>query len=108
MADPSDPMEIKVPLIHASSVELQVMSNEWTFILGQILPIIGQTVPSPSDKEMDSKSKPMEIKPVCILQVSPQTAKDLHLIIKTNIEAYEKKFGAIETVFSETLKKKEK
>lgn len=103
MADPSDQMEINVPIVHASSIELQVMSNEWTFILGQILPLIGQKTEQATPPQ---SAKQMEIKPACILQVSPQTAKDLYLILKTNLEAYEEKFGSIETVFSGTLKEK--
>ena len=89
MAESSEQTQFNVPLLHASLIELQVTSNDWTFFLGQIVPRPGEKLP--------------DVKPTCILQVSPQTAKDLYLIIKGSLEKYEEQYGTIETDFSRSL-----
>ncbi len=93
MAEPSEQMEINVPFFYASSITIQVMSNDWTFFLGKVVPL-------PGDKQP-------ELRPTCILQVSPQTAKDLHLLMKLHLEEYEERYGTIETDFSRLLEKEE-
>lgn len=74
------------PLIYASSIQLRVASNDWSLVLGNKVPVPGE------ERE--------ELRPKCILQISPQTAKDLYLIIKGALEVYEARYGEIKTEYS--------
>ena len=95
MAESGDKKGTEVPVFHGSSVALHIASNEWTFFVSRVVPF------------PDEGDKPVNVHPECIIQVSPQTAKDLYLIVKSGVEEYENDYGTIETAFSRSLEKKE-
>ena len=85
-------VETSIPLIHASTIQTSWTSNEWTIALSQFLP----------NPRPDAGSLEGHPQPVAILQISPQTAKDLYLLMQEGIQEYEKQFGSITTTFSQT------
>ena len=66
-------------------------SNEITIICNAPAPMVG------SDGNLSLFAR---LSPQCLLRMSPQSAKDLYLVLKDNLEGYEKKYGNITTDFT--------
>ena len=80
-----------ISLIHASACAVDTTSNEWTFFIGHFIPRVHETPET-----------------ICILQMSPQTAKDLYLVMERALKEHEEEYGTIETQYAREVTKKEK
>ena len=83
---------LEAPWLYASSFRLQGMGNDFILILQRAIPVQGP------DGAIQSQRGKLET--VAVLTLSPQAAKDLHLLLEGSIASYESQFGRIETQFT--------
>ena len=81
-----------MPTISASSFQGYWTSNECLIVMTRFDPL------AVSADTTGFASSPTV--PLCVLQLSPQSAKDLFLILKDGVDAYEQNWGPISTEFS--------
>ena len=86
----------EVPIIHPTVIQQGHSSNEFILVLSQTILIF-------DDTELTAGKG--TVTPVGVLQMSPQTAKDLYLVLQEGIRQYEKEYGPINTTYSQSLEK---
>jgi hypothetical protein len=98
MADPTkEEMEammasvIQAPKFYGSTVNVNMTSNEISLMFGRPHFVIG-----------DHEGAPGE--PVAIIQMSPQTAKDLLVLLAGSLKTWEKEWGELQTEFTRRQK----
>ena len=82
----------EVPTITPSTFAAAWTSNDCFVLMGR--PDVGLTPGAPGAKTAPT------FHPIAVLQVSPQSAKDLCLILKEAVEGYERVWGEIHTDFT--------
>jgi hypothetical protein len=87
---------INVAPVHASNFRLQATSNEFILLFQRILPMI-QADGSVSDIAAADT--------VAAISMSPQSMKDLSILLSNQMKDWEKEFGPVETSFTRSLKK---
>ena len=86
---------INAPVIYATQMNAYLAGNDFVVTFARPHPVI-------LEGQQPGQGAAI-VEAVGILQLSPQTMKDLYLLTKGQIEQYEKQFGAIETDFSRRL-----
>ena len=86
----------EVPIIHPTGIQQGHSSNEFMLVLNQNIPIFDDT---------NRAAAKTSVIPVGVLQMSPQTAKDLHLMLQDGIRQYEKQYGTIKTTYAQSREK---
>jgi hypothetical protein len=89
--NPADYEPIDAPLVSASAVAVQSSINEFVLIFQQTRPVISKKTQSIADVALNQ--------PVAVVSVSPQTLKDMWLLIGDSVERYEKEFGQLTTPY---------
>lgn len=88
-----DITHVNVPDIYGTELRIYVSSNEFTCILSQPAPVIVKGAQHTAGSS-----------PTAAIHLSPQTAKDLCLLLGHLLENYEKNWGEIETNYTRRLK----
>lgn len=86
----------EVPIIHPTVIQQGHSSNEFMVVLSQNIPTFDDS---------NRTAKKSAVIPVGVLQMSPQTAKDLHLMLQDGIRQYEKEYGPIKTKYAQSREK---
>lgn len=81
---------LQVPLLHASLFQTTWNSNEISLLLANMVPAL-----DPADGSMASLAQP-----IASLSLSPQSAKDLSILLAEAVSQYESKHGEIRTDFT--------
>ncbi len=77
--------------VGASSIRLGLVANEFTLIFQRTRPAI---------EAVGSEERHLVInEAVAVIQLSPQTLKDLSTLVNEKLQEYEKEFGAIDTAY---------
>jgi hypothetical protein len=77
---------VRAPTFYGSLVHANMAPNDATILFGTPAVVLGDGTP-PTD-------------PICIVRMSPQTMKDLALVLARVVERHEKVWGEIKTPFS--------
>lgn len=88
----------EAPIIYAAVIQATRSSNDFTLIFGRHIPVSG------GSNTFSEKSALIPV-PVGVLQMSPQTAKDLYLLMQDHIREYEEQYGLITTAYSQSQEK---
>ena len=88
-------LQITAPQVYASSVQIMATPNEFTLIFALPRPVI---VGATGQGTLAAQAEPS-----CVLHLSPQTLKDLSMVVSTTLAQYEKDWGVIETEYSRRL-----
>lgn len=92
------PIPVQAPSYYATSIRLLVEPTNASISFSRNQPVdisYGQNVIHAST-----------LVPVAIIDMSPQTAKDLYVLLKEQIESYEQKWGEIRTEYTSKMVKK--
>ena len=95
-APPSLQSTQEIPILHPTAIQEGHSSNEFTLILADQIPTFNRT-------DTSTLTGQTRILPVGLIKMSPQTAKDLFLLMRTGIQQYESQFGPINTTYSQSL-----
>lgn len=85
---------IQVPHFLASSSVMQATGNDFILVLSQTLPL------TTADGQFTNAAKNI---PVAMVTMSPQSAKDLQILMLDTIKRYEADFGKIVTPYTRAL-----
>jgi hypothetical protein len=97
---PQNLKKIDTPLYYASGVMFLATGNDFTLIFSRARPLLN------ADGSVNPAAAVSE--PVAVVSVTPQTAKDLLLLLQANLPVWEEDFGEIQTVFSRQLERQKK
>lgn len=86
------PTPVQIPYFSASALHIQGTGNEFVLTFSRAMPI--QT-PNGIDQTRAMSQ------PVVLLSLSPQTVKDIAFVLNRTIDSHEKKFGKIQTPFTQ-------
>jgi len=78
---------IQAPKFYGSSWHVNVTSNEFSIMLGRPHFVLGEVESAPGE-------------PVAILQMSPQAAKDLLVLLGSTMAAWEEEWGIVTTEYT--------
>jgi hypothetical protein len=92
--------KLEVPIYYASTSMLLATGNDFTIIFSRPRPIL-------TDNDTVNPAAAIT-EAVASVSLTPQTAKDLLLILQANIPAWEKEFGEIQTPFSRQVANQKK
>lgn len=87
---------ISVPPTHASSFRVQGTSNEFILMFQRLMP---QMKPDGDLADVGRADT------IAVISMSPQSVKDLSILLSAQIETWEKEFGKLETSFTRSQKK---
>jgi hypothetical protein len=99
--EPEHVLGTDIPKYYATSIQTMASGNNVSLVFSGQRPIIIGT------GAHKGKLAAQTI-PVCTLDMSPQTAKDLFAVLKTVIDSYEKDWGPIDTPYQRALKGSQK
>ena len=85
-----------IPILYSSVIQEAHSSNEFTLSFSQPIPVF-------FTGEAKKETTDASLLPVGVLKMSPQTAKDLCLLMNVAIRQYEEQYGAIITTYSQAL-----
>jgi hypothetical protein len=88
------PLMVNAPKFYGSTLHINITSNECSILFGRPHFTIG------GDGD-DARAEA-----VCIVQMSPQTMKDLVVLMERNVKRYEEEWGVIETQYTRDTAKK--
>lgn len=86
---------ISSPALYASNFRVQGTGNDFTLVLQRVFP--AQTEAG----EIFEGVGRLEI--VATVTLSPQSAKDLHVLLASQVALHEREFGTIETPYTKQL-----
>ncbi len=90
---------IIAPKFYGSSIQLFWTSNDLTILFGRAAPF----VQIGSDGKSEHTNR---LEPVAMIQISPQTAKDLSLLLAETVAAHEREWGVIRTEYTKARETK--
>lgn len=82
---------LDVPTFHVTTIHAQDVGNDFLMTF---------TVPAPSISSAGTMGSVALAKVVCALTASPQTAKDMALLLAGLVAKHEERFGVIETSYT--------
>jgi|GEM_PF-5645077 len=94
--NPVEVTPVAAPSIYANTINITAGGNDFSLVFAKTHPAI----------TAGRFSGNAVLVPAAVVSVSPQTAKDLYLLLQEIIPQYEKQFGQIKTLFSEQKKVK--
>ena len=80
-----------VPFFNPEVIQNSWTSNGCSIVFSRRRPVFGS--------DINVVEQPV-VEPVAVVQMSPQTAKDLYLLLRDSVQGYEKEWGEITTAFS--------
>ena len=95
-APPSIQTIEEIPVLHPTAIQEGHSSNAFVLVLADDLPIFNKSDPN----RLTGQNV---VLPIGVIKMSPQTAKDLFLLMRTGIEQYEREYGPIHTAYSRSL-----
>lgn len=90
------PVPVQAPMYYASTVGLESAGNDFTLTFLRSRPVVG---------EIDGQKVALQ-EAQAIISFSPQTLKDLWILLGDALPAWEKDFGEIVTAYSKARKAK--
>ena len=97
-APPSIQATEEISVLHPTVIQEGHTSNDFTLILADHFPVLNR--PNTDDPTLAGQEI---VLPVGVIKMSPQTAKDLFLLMKKGIQQYESQYGPINTTYSQAL-----
>ena len=96
-ANPDDFVPITAPEYFSSSFQISRNSNQVTIVFRHYRPLLHKS-------RIDIGAALQE--PIAVVVLSPQSAKDLALLLSRQVEEYEEEWGNLNTEFTKTQAKK--
>jgi hypothetical protein len=93
LAGGAKPMTLAVPTFYVSTINASLGSNEGTLTFSVTKPVIVQAGPNTTIQALTQE-------PVVVIQMSPETAKDLAILLTERVAVHEKAWGEISTEFT--------
>jgi hypothetical protein len=88
---PKDVKRVDAPFFYVGAITLMTTGNDFTLVLSRARPIEN------SDGTVNTQAVTSD--PVAVISVTPQTLKDLFLVLTDVIPQYEAQFGELKTLF---------
>lgn len=88
---------IEAPAFHATGMNVLWGNNSCTIVLSRGRPIV--------HKAGDVVNTGMLVEPIAVIHFSPQTAKDMAIILTNTVAKYEQDWGKITTEYSRKVEK---
>ncbi|KAA0689872.1 hypothetical protein DTW90_30750 [Neorhizobium sp. P12A] len=100
--NPEDVERINAPAFYGSTIQAVWAGNDLTLVFAKPHPVINKKAESP-DQQFGAV-----LETQAIISLSPQTAKDLFLLLQGTVKRYEDQFGVISTEYTQRAEKGDK